>query len=151
MSAARDPHAPVRSAFLRSNVDSRRTRHTAPHTPTRLVVRVVCRNENFACELNVHVKFFLADMVPFALLLVMVPFALLPVGSTALLFSPAPLRASKSVAALNGHRHTAPRMAEEPQTASAADKAAATAAPAPTAKFDLKSIAKEEAKKGAGL
>ena len=145
MSAARDPHAPVRSAFLRSNVDSRRTRHTAPHTPTRLVVRVVCRNENFACELNVHVKhvkFFLADMVPFALLLV---------GSTALLFSPAPLRASKSVAALNGHRHTAPRMAEEPQTASAADKAAATAAPAPTAKFDLKSIAKEEAKKGAGL
>jgi hypothetical protein len=142
VSAARDPHAPVRSAFLRSNVDSRRTRHTAPHTPTRLVVRVVCRNENFACELNVHVKFFLADMVPFALLLV---------GSTALLFSPAPLRASKSVAALNGHRHTAPRMAEEPQTASAADKAAATAAPAPTAKFDLKSIAKEEAKKGAGL
>ena len=102
----------------------------------------MCRNENFACELNVHVKFFLADMVPFALLLV---------GSTALLFSPAPLRASKSVAALNGHRHTAPRMAEEPQTASAADKAAATAAPAPTAKFDLKSIAKEEAKKGAGL
>ena len=142
MSAARDPHAPVRSAFLRSNVDSRRTRHTAPHTPTRLVVRVVCRNENFACELNVHVKFFLADMVPFALLLV---------GSTALLFSPAPLRASKSVAALNGHRHTAPRMAEEPQSASADDKAAATAAPAPTAKFDLKSIAKEEAKKGAGL
>ena len=140
MSAARDPHAPVRSAFLRSNVDSRRTRHTAPHTPTRLVVRVVCRNENFACELNVHVKFFLADMVLYFL-----------VGSTALLFSPAPLRASKSVAALNGHRHTAPRMAEEPQTASAADKAAATAAPAPTAKFDLKSIAKEEAKKGAGL
>ena len=140
MSAARDPHAPVRSAFLRSNVDSRRTRHTVPHTPTRLVVRVVCRNENFACELNVHVKFFLADMVLYFL-----------VGSTALLFSPAPLRASKSVAALNGHRHTAPRMAEEPQTASAADKAAATAAPAPTAKFDLKSIAKEEAKKGAGL
>lgn len=71
--------------------------------------------------------------------------------SAALLLPPAPLRDSKSVAALNGHRHTAPRMAEEPQSASADDKAAATAAPAPTAKFDLKSIAKEEAKKGAGL
>lgn len=71
--------------------------------------------------------------------------------SAALLLPPAPLRDSKSVASLNGHRHTAPRMAEEPQSASADDKAAATAAPAPTAKFDLKSIAKEEAKKGAGL
>ncbi len=78
-------------------------------------------------------------------------FAIFLTGGAALLLPSASIPRT-SVAALHVQRHALPRMADEPEVATAESTAAAAApeSPAP-AKFDLKSVAKEESKKGAGL